>query len=61
MTSHRTEAYAGLILATLAARPDITLHEMRVALAEAGASFSIWAIRRFYLRQKITLKREPAC
>jgi transposase len=59
MTSHRIEAHAGLILATLAARPDITLHEMRVVLAEAGASFSIWAIRRFYLRRKITLKKRP--
>ena len=59
MTSHRIEAHAGLILATSNARPDITLHEMRVVLAEAGASFSIWAIRRFYLRRKITLKGRP--
>jgi transposase len=59
MTSHRIEAHAGLILATLSMRPDITLHEMRAVLADAGASFSIWAIRRFYLRRKITLKKRP--
>lgn len=57
MTSRRIEAHAGLILATLASRPDVTLHEMAAVLAEAGASFSIWAIRRFYLRRKITLKK----
>jgi hypothetical protein len=32
---------------------------MRAVLADAGASFSIWAIRRFYLRRKITLKKRP--
>ena len=57
--SHKTEAYAPLILATLDETPDLTLEEIQGRLAERGAQVSIAALWRFLHRHKITRKKRP--
>lgn len=57
--SGRIEAYAGMILSLVAATPDMTLSEIRAALAETGASFGIATLWRFFDRRRITLKKRP--
>lgn len=59
--SHRIEAHAQLILDAVAARPDITLAELRDTLAAHGAASSIASLWRFFDRRKITLKKDGAC
>jgi transposase len=55
--SGRIEAHAPLILGLLERTPDITLSELRAALAEAGVSTSIASLWRFFARRRITLKK----
>ena len=43
----RIEAQAGLILALLAAMPDITVKELRAALAARGHAFGYGTLQRF--------------
>ncbi len=58
--SDRIENQADFILAAVAAKPDITLAELRAKLiderAEAFGTTTIW---RFFQRRKITLKKSP--
>jgi transposase len=52
-----TEAHAATILARVEARPDLTLEELRVALAAEGVAVSYGALWRFLHRHKITRKK----
>lgn len=51
------EAHADLILSLYEATPDITLQELRTALAERGVSVSYGGLWRFFDRRKITVKK----
>jgi transposase len=57
--SARIEAHAPLILSLVEARGDITLAELRSALAERGVAVAISTIWRFFDRHRITLKKRP--
>lgn len=60
MRSRRVEARRADILALWEARKDISLEELRVALAEAGLVVSKAALHRFFVRHRITRKKRPA-
>ena len=60
MRSRRVEARRADILALWEARKDISLDELRVALAEAGLVVSNAALHRFFVRHGITRKKRPA-
>jgi transposase len=55
--SHRIEAHAQTILAVFAAKRDITLPEMKGALAEKGLSFGVTTLWRFFKRHRIGVKK----
>jgi transposase len=55
--SGRVEAQAGLIQRLLHDRPDITVEELRQALAEQGHRFGYGTIQRFFARHRITRKK----
>ena len=55
--SRAIEAHADLIRATYEARPTISLHELRAALAERGVETSTSGLSRFFARHGITRKR----
>ena len=57
--SARIEAQAPLILSLVEATGDITLAELRSALAERGISVAISTLWRFFHRHQITLKKRP--
>lgn len=57
--SGRIEAQAGLILRVLEDTPDITVEELRRALAEHGHRFGYGTIQRFFARHRITRKKRP--
>ena len=57
--SGRIEAQASLILALLAETPDITVEELRAALAERGHAFGYGTLQRFFARHRITRKKRP--
>jgi transposase len=57
--SGRIEAQAGLILRLLEGTPDITVEELRRALAEHGHRFGYGTIQRFFARHRITRKKRP--
>jgi transposase len=57
--SKRTEAHADEIRTLVDATPDITLDELRTALARRGVSASYGALWRFFDRHKITRKKRP--
>jgi transposase len=59
--SHRIEAHAGLILAAVEDRGDITLAELAEHVrAETGARFAIGTLWRFFRRRSITVKKRRA-
>lgn len=55
--SERIEAHAERILELVNARPDMTLCEIRAALAEQGLQFGTTTLWRFFRRRQITLKK----
>ena len=55
--SGRIEAHAETILALVEEKPDITLHELRSAMAERGVGVGIGTLWRFFDRRAITLKK----
>ncbi len=55
--SGRIEAHAATILAMIEETPDLTLHEMRAALAERGVAVGIGTLWRFFARREVTLKK----
>lgn len=57
--SERIEAQAETILGLVKATPDMTLAEMRSALAARGLGFGIATLWRFFARRQITLKKRP--
>lgn len=58
--SGRIEAQADLIRRLLDETPDITIEEMRRALAERGHSFGFGAVQRFFIRHQLTRKKRLA-
>ena len=57
--SGRIEARAGLILALVEEKPDITLEELRAALARRGLAVGYGTLWRFFARRRITRKKSP--
>jgi transposase len=57
--SHHVEAHADLILVLVEETPDMTLEELRAALAERGVAVSYGGVWRFFHRRRITLKKRP--
>ena len=55
--SGRIEARAGLILALVEETPDITLDELRTAVADHGLSVGYGSLWRFFRRHNITRKK----
>lgn len=55
--SGRIDACKELILSLLEETPDITIQEMRQALAERGRVFGFGTIQRFFKRHRITRKK----
>jgi transposase len=55
--SGRIDACKGLVLSLLEETPDITIQEMRQALAERGHVFGFGTIQRFFKRHRITRKK----
>ena len=51
------ETEAELVLGLLAATPDITVEEMRAALATRGHAFGYGTLQRFFIRHRITRKK----
>jgi transposase len=57
--SARIAAHAPLLLSLVEARGDITLAELRSALAEQGIAVAVSTLWRFFDRRRITLKKRP--
>jgi transposase len=57
MRSRRGEERAADILAIWEARKDISLEELRAALAEQGLSVSVAGLHRFFVRRGMTRKK----
>jgi transposase len=57
--SGRIEAQADLVLTLLADTPDITVEELRLALASRGHAFGYGTLQRFFARRRITRKKRP--
>ena len=55
--SHRIEAQAATILALLEKKRDITLAELKEALAERELAFGVTTLWRFFKRHRIRLKK----
>ena len=55
--SGRVESHADLILGLVALQTDITLAELRAALAERGVAVGTSTLWRFFVRRRITLKK----
>lgn len=60
MRSRRVEERREDILALWQARKDITLEELRLALAEVGLNVSKAGLHRFFARHAMTRKKRPA-
>jgi transposase len=57
--SHRIEAHAATILDLLESRRNITLVELKQALAERELAFGVTTLWRFFKRHRIRLKKRP--
>lgn len=55
--SGRIESHADLILGLVERKTDITLAEIRAALAEQGVTVGMATLWRFFRRRRITLKK----
>jgi transposase len=55
--SGRIESHADLILGLVDRQTDITLAELRAALAEQGVAVGMATLWRFFRRHRITLKK----
>ncbi len=55
--SGRIEAQADLVLGLLAETPDLTVEELRAALAARGHAFGYGTLQRFFARRRITRKK----
>jgi transposase len=59
--SVRIGAYAGVILALVDERSDITLAEIKEKLANQGVRVGIGTLWRFFNRHRITRKKDGPC
>lgn len=59
MRSRRVEERRADILGLWEARQDITLEELRLALAEVGLNVSTAGLHRFFVRHAMTRKKRP--
>ena len=57
--SGRIEAHKATILAELERVPDISIEELRRALAVKGLVFGFGTLQRFFARHRITRKKRP--
>ena len=57
--SGRIEAHRATILAELERVPDISIEELRRALAVKGLVFGFGTLQRFFARHRITRKKRP--
>jgi len=57
--SGRIEAHADLVLGLVADTPDITVEELRAAMASRGHVFGYGTLQRFFARRRITRKKRP--
>lgn len=57
--SHKIEAHADFVLNAVDRKPDITLVELRVLLAERGVHVAVSTLWRFFHRRRITFKKRP--
>ena len=57
MRSRRVEERSADILALWEARKDISLEELRIALAEVGLTVSVAGLHRFFARRGMTRKK----
>nr|AAD03946.1 transposase, fusion orf777 and orf780 [Novosphingobium aromaticivorans] len=57
MRSRRVEERSADILALWEARKDISLEELRIALAEVGLTVSVAGLHRFFVRRGMTRKK----
>ncbi len=55
--SQHIEAHGDLILSLYRATPDISLQELRAALAEQGVTVGYGGLWRFFRRRSITVKK----
>ncbi len=55
--SQHIEAHGDLILSLFGATPDISLQELRAALAEQGVTVGYGGLWRFFRRRSITVKK----
>jgi transposase len=53
------EAHAGTILSIFEARRDMTVQELRAALAGQGLRFGYGTLWRFFARHRLTRKKRP--
>lgn len=58
--SAQTETNAAKIFALHEATPDITLAELRAALADEGIAVAVSTLWRFFARHRYTRKKRPA-
>ncbi|WP_426043163.1 IS630 family transposase [Brevundimonas sp. TWP2-3-4b1] len=58
--SGRIEGHADLILSLVERKSDITLAELRAALAEQGVATSLSSLWRFFVRRRITPQKKSA-
>jgi transposase len=58
--SHRIEAYKDVIMGMIEAKPDLTLEEIRHALAGKGIETSYGALWRFFDRHRVRYKKSHA-
>jgi len=56
----RVEAHGATILGLLEATPDITIEELRRALADRGLAFGYGTLQRFLIRHDMTRKKRLA-
>lgn len=57
--SGRIEACKALVLSLIEETPDMTLEDMREALAGRGHVFGFGTLQRFFKRHRITRKKRP--
>ena len=58
--SRRIEAHGAVVLALYEAQRDITLDELRQALAERGIVVAVSTLHRFFIRRGLTRKKRQA-
>ncbi len=58
--SRRIEAHGAVVMALYEAQRDITLEELRAALADGGVMVAVSTLHRFFVRRGLTRKKRLA-